>query len=160
MCACPCSLEPDAKGFQGVTDTSTATSLTIERRGTYLLVTELAPLQTLDDVDRFFRTVDQAAKDAGERRGIIDARGGAWSERSGAVRVAVLERLCSARVLERVAIVLPTELAVMATNMSTLAAASRVRAFLTLVEAQRWLSQRSSSTSFAAVGATIRKPDE
>lgn len=111
----------------------------VEVRAGYLLVIETGALTSLLDVQRYCQAMDRIIGRTKIVRAIIDARGEV-GDPPEPVRDAMWQWLTEeGRGFDVVAFVLPTEMAVARVNMTALAKGARLRAFESVMDAQRWL---------------------
>ncbi len=98
-------------------------------------------LDAVERAQRYLGWIEAEAKECGVDRVLEDAR------RAGRESAAVLDERCrwalASTSLIQIAHVLPSEAAVLQTNMRAVAARSRMRGFEDLTEGHRWLCQRS-----------------
>src|SRR5689334_3913299 len=126
----------------------------IEEREGYLHVVANGQLKSVDEVHEWSALMEKVMAERQLRRALLDARGQV-GEPAPEVRAAVWEWFRSDRSFRVVAYVVPEDAEMKAAriNMTALSLGMNLRAFVSVVEAHRFLAtpKRSPSTMFPAV---------
>jgi len=123
-------------------------SIEVEARPGYLFIIETGSLESMSELRRYTARLDAIAERLERDKALIDARGEV-GDPTPEIRQAMWSWLTGAdRTFERVAFVLPTEMAVARVNMTALSRKASLRAFDAVHAAQRWLlRERTLSTA-------------
>lgn len=124
----------------------------VDVRDGYIHLVAVGVLRDLDEVDEHNRLMEKLIEQYDAHRAIVDARG-QTGEPTPEVRAAVWDWFRSDKSFELVAYVVPdsAEMKAARVNMTALSLGMSLRAFTSVVEAHRFLTQKRKSSSFPAV---------
>nr|MDQ3033286.1 STAS/SEC14 domain-containing protein [Myxococcota bacterium] len=122
--------------------------ITFEERPGYLFIVEEGTLRSVAEVEKYAAAIQAVVERTGLMRVLIDSRGTEPVGRDDGVRDALWKWLVSGR-FEQMAFVLSTELQVTSVNMIALSERARIRGFVAVHEAHRWLTGRQRTMSQA-----------
>jgi hypothetical protein len=127
----------------------------VDERDGYLHIVATGQVETLDDVAECNAEFERLMRELGIRRALLDARG-QIGEPTAEVRAAVWEWFKSDRSFAVVGYVVPEAQAMKAAriNMTAVALGMNLRAFVSVVEAHRFLAPKRASSLMAAVRET------
>jgi hypothetical protein len=113
----------------------------VEQQPGLLFIVETGQIKTLAELGRYIAAIDSIVKRTATDRAVIDARG-----EVGDPPLAVREAMWSwildpHRGFSILAFVLPTEMAIARVNMTALSQGAKVRAFDSVIAAQRWIAR-------------------
>jgi hypothetical protein len=135
----------------------------VDERDGYLHIVAIGILSSLEQVAECNAAFSRLMSERGTRRALLDARG-QQGEPPPEVRAAVWDWFKSDRAFETVAYVVPESEGMKAAriNMTAVALGMNLRAFVSVIEAHRFLSPKRGSSMFPAVregdGGVTRAP--